>query len=93
MGSRSKTGFFRCYVGELDTGRADVVANCLAVKEERTDKYNATIPYYGDSQCIIVNDDSDYKTSDDLKGKTVGCTNGQAAQTIIEDMAKEKDLQ
>ena len=59
-------------------------------KEERTDKYNATIPYYGDSQCIIVNDDSDYKTSDDLKGKTVGCTNGQAAQTIIEDMAKEK---
>ena len=37
-----------------------------------------------------VNDDSDYKTSDDLKGKTVGCTNGQAAQTIIEDMAKEK---
>ena len=76
--------------GELDTGRADVVANCLAVKEERTDKYNATIPYYGDSQCIIVNDDSDYKTSDDLKGKTVGCTNGQAAQTIIEDMAKEK---
>ena len=70
--------------GELDTGRADVVANCLAVKEERTDKYNATIPYYGDSQCIIVNDDSDYKTSDDLKGKTVGCTNGQAAQTIID---------
>ena len=61
-----------------------------AIKEERTDKYNATIPYYGDSQCIIVNDDSDYKTSDDLKGKTVGCTNGQAAQTIIEDMAKEK---
>ena len=39
------------------------------------------------------NDDSDYKTSDDLKGKTVGCTNGQAAQTIIEDMAKEKDSQ
>ena len=66
--------------------------NCLAVKEERTDKYNATIPYYGDSQCIIVNDDSDYKTSDDLKGKTVGCTNGQAAQTIIEDMAKRKRI-
>ena len=85
-----KQASFDAMWGELDTGRADVVANCLAVKEERTDKYNATIPYYGDSQCIIVNDDSDYKTSDDLKGKTVGCTNGQAAQTIIEDMAKEK---
>lgn len=76
--------------GELDTERADVAANCYAVKEERTDKYNATIPYYGDAQCVIVNDDSDYKTVDDLKGKTVGCTNGQAAQTIIEDLAAEK---
>lgn len=75
-----KQASFDAMWGELDTGRADVVANCLAVKEERTDKYNATIPYYGDSQCIIVNDDSDYKTSDDLKGKDcrmykrTGCT-------------------
>ena len=75
--------------GELDTERADVAANCFAVKAERTDKYNATIPYYGDAQCVIVNEDSDYKTLEDLKGKTVGCTNGQAAQTIIEDAAKE----
>ena len=85
-----KQASFDAMWGELDTNRVDVVANCLAVKPERTDKYNATIPYYGDSQCIIVNDDSDYKTADDLKGKTVGCTNGQAAQTIIEDMAAEK---
>lgn len=85
-----KQASFDAMWGELDTGRADVVANCLAVKEERTDKYNATIPYYGDSQCIIVNDDSDYKTSDDLKGKTVGCTNGQAAQTITKTWQKEK---
>ena len=64
-----KQASFDAMWGELDTNRVDVVANCLAVKPERTDKYNATIPYYGDSQCIIVNDDSDYKTADDLKGK------------------------
>ena len=69
MGSRSKQASFDAMWGELDTNRVDVVANCLAVKPERTDKYNATIPYYGDSQCIIVNDDSDYKTADDLKRK------------------------
>ena len=40
-----KQASFDAMWGELDTGRADVVANCLAVKEERTDKYNATIPY------------------------------------------------
>lgn len=85
-----KQAAFDALWGELDTGRADVAANCFAVKEERTDKYNATIPYYGDAQCVIVNEDSDYKTLDDLKGKTIGCTNGQAAQTIIEGMADEK---
>jgi len=85
-----KQAAFDALWGELDTGRADVAANCFAVKEERTDKYNATIPYYGDAQCVIVNEDSDYKTLDDLSGKTIGCTNGQAAQTIIEGMAEEK---
>lgn len=84
-----KQAAFDALWGELDTERADVAANCFAVKAERTDKYNATIPYYGDAQCVIVNENSDYKTMEDLKGKTVGCTNGQAAQTIIEDAAKE----
>lgn len=88
-----KQAAFDALWGELDTGRADVAANCFAVKAERTDKYNATIPYYGDAQCIIVNDDSSYKTVDDLKGQVVGCTNGQAAQTIIEDLAKEKGFE
>ncbi len=85
-----KQAAFDSLWGELDTERADVAANCFAVKEERTDKYNATIPYYGDAQCVIVNSDSDYETLDDLAGKTIGCTNGQAAQTIIEGLADEK---
>lgn len=85
-----KQAAFDAMWGELDTGRADVVANCTAVKEERTDKYYATIPYYGDAQCVFVNEDNtDLQTVEDLKGLTVGCTNGQAAQTIIEDLAKE----
>ena len=72
-----KQAAFDAMWGELDTARADVVANCTAVKPERVEKYNATIPYYGDAQCVIVNDGSSYKTVDDLKGKVVGCTNGQ----------------
>ena len=38
---------------------------------------------------VIVNEGSSYKTVEDLKGKVVGCTNGQAAQTIIEDLGAE----
>ncbi|MCR4956331.1 MAG: transporter substrate-binding domain-containing protein [Lachnospiraceae bacterium] len=89
-----KQAAFDAIWGELDTQRADVCANCWAVKEERTDKYNATIPYYGDAQCIIVADDNkDLYTLEDLKGKTVGITNGQAAQTIMEENAKKYDFE
>lgn len=84
-----KQAAFDAMWGELDTARADVVANCTAVKPEREEKYHATIPYYGDAQCVIVNEGSSYKTVEDLKGKVVGCTNGQAAQTIIEDLGAE----
>lgn len=44
-----KQAAFDAMWGELDTARADVVANCTAVKPERVEKYNATIPYYGDA--------------------------------------------
>ena len=85
-----KQASFDSIWGELDTQRADVSANCWAVKPERTEKYYATIPYYGDAQWVIVPEsNTDINTFDDLKGKKVGCTNGQAAQTIIEEMSQE----
>ncbi|MDD6441746.1 MAG: transporter substrate-binding domain-containing protein [bacterium] len=85
-----KRAAFDSIWGELDTARADVAANCWAVKPERTEKYYASIPYYGDAQCVIVPESNkDINTFDDLKGKKVGCTNGQAAQTIIEKMSGE----
>lgn len=80
---------FDSIFGELDTKRADLAANCFAVKKERTDKYYASIPYYGDAQALVVKDGSPIKTFEDLRGKTVGITNGQASQTIIMDMSKE----
>lgn len=84
-----KQAAFDAIWGELDTGRADVAANCWAVKPEREEKYLASIPYYGDAQCVIVaGDNTDINTFDDLAGKKVGCTNGQASQTIIEEMAE-----
>lgn len=85
-----KQAAFDAIWGELDTARVDVCANCWAVKPERVEKYTASIPYYGDAQCVIVPEaNTDINVFDDLAGKIVGCTNGQAAQTIIEDMAEE----
>lgn len=85
-----KQAAFDAIWGELDTGRADVCANCWATKAERIEKYNDSIPYYGDAQCVIVPEsNTDINSFADLAGKKVGCTNGQAAQTIIEEMSQE----
>ena len=81
---------FDSVFGELDAGRADLAANCYAVKAERCEKYYDSIPYYGDAQAVAVDsENTEIQTFDDLKGKKVGITSGQASQTIIEKMAEE----
>ncbi len=75
--------------GELGSDRIDVAANCWAITQKRLDTYLASDPIYADAQVIAVKDDSSYKTVDDLNGKKIGVTAGQAAQVTIEEMAKD----
>lgn len=80
---------FSSLFGELDTGRVDVVANCLAATDARKEKYLTSHPYYGDAQCVIVNGDkSDINTFDQLKGATIGVAQGQASQVSVEKIAE-----
>ena len=75
--------------GELDSGRIDVAANCLAITPSRLEAHIASDPIYGDAQVIIVKPNSDYKTFEDLKGCEIGCTAGQAAQNTVEKIAPQ----
>lgn len=77
--------------GELDSGRADVAANCYAITEARLEKYIVSDPLYADAQVIIVQPDSEYQTFEDLRGCTIGVTAGQASQSTIEAMAPDYD--
>ena len=89
-----KQASFDSVFGELDAKRADVAANCFAIKEERTEKYYASIPYYGDAQRVAVQDgDEDINSIEDLAGKKVGVCSGQASQTILEEMSKESNFE
>ena len=83
---------FSSLFGELDTGRVDVAANCFAVTDARKEKYITSNPYYGDAQCIIVNEDkSDINTFEQLKGASIGVAQGQASQVSVEKMAETYD--
>lgn len=85
-----KQAEFSAMFGELDAGRANLVANCLAVKPERTEKYLASHPYYGDAQGVAVAPgNTTISTFDDLAGTTCGVTSGQASETIARQMAED----
>lgn len=77
--------------GELESGRADVAANCYAITAPRLESYVASDPIYADAQIIAVKGGSPYKTYEDLRGKTIGVTAGQAAQTSVEKIAADYD--
>lgn len=84
-----KQAEFSSLFGELDAGRVDVAANCFATTKARMDKYITSHPYYGDAQCVIVNEDkADINTFEALKGVTMGVTQGQASQVSVEKMAE-----
>lgn len=79
---------FSALFGELDTGRVNAAANCFATTPARMEKYITSHPYYGDAQCIIVNEDkADVNSFDQLKGLTIGVAQGQASQVSVEAMA------
>ncbi|MBQ8693962.1 MAG: transporter substrate-binding domain-containing protein [Synergistaceae bacterium] len=75
--------------GELDSGRIDVAANCLAITPSRLEAHIASDPLYGDAQVIIVKPESKYYTVEDLRGLEIGCTAGQAAQNTVEKIAPQ----
>ena len=59
----------------LDAGRYDLMINGVGITKERSQAYSFSDPYAYDRVAVIVNDDrADFKTMQDLKGKTTANT-------------------
>ena len=60
-------------IAGLDAKRYDMVANEVAVRPERLEKYDMSDPYIVSKAVLVVGENNnDIKTLDDLKGKKVG---------------------
>ena len=54
----------------MDAGRYDMVVNGVEITEERSEKYDFSVPYaYIHTALIVRSDNEDIKTFEDLKGK------------------------
>lgn len=67
-------------VAGLVTGRYDAIIGSLGVTEERAKAVDFVGPYYRTGLGIFVSEGSDVQSAEDLAGKTVGVTLGEAGE-------------
>lgn len=81
----------------LDSGRYDMMVNGVDITEERSEKYDFSIPYAYNHTAIIVNGDNDEITSfEDLSGKntanTISSTYAELAESYGANVTGVDDL-
>lgn len=74
----------------LDSGRYDIMVNGVGVTEDRSEKYNFSIPYAYDRTAVIVNSENDeIQTMEDLEGKHTANTISSTYATLAESYGAE----
>lgn len=64
---------FDAAMGAVQSGQADGMIAGMTITDERKETFDFSDPYFEDGQVIAVKADSDIKSLEDLKGKTVAC--------------------
>lgn len=80
---------FSAIIPALTSGTIDAGMGCMTITEERKESVDFSDPYYEDGQALIVKEDSDIQTLEDMQGKTLAIKEGTMGALWGEDN-KEK---
>lgn len=80
---------FDASMGAVQAGQADAMIAGMTITEERKDTFDFSDGYIENGQVLVVKADSDIKSLDDLKGKTVAVKASTAGRDYAESV-KEK---
>ena len=80
---------FDTIVSAVTTNQVDLGISGFNYSEERAEQVSFSVPYYGSSIVLVVNADSEIKSLDDLKGKTIGAQLGSTDQAAAEEFAND----
>lgn len=84
---------FSAIVTSVQTGGVDIGLAGMTVTEERLENVNFTNSYATGVQVIIVKEDSEIASADDLEGKLIGVQEGTTGYTFCsEDFGEENVL-
>jgi len=76
---------------ELNSGSIDCIWNGFTMTG-REDEYTWSVPYVDNSQVVVVAENSDITSLDDLAGKIVGVQAASSALALLEDEEGRKEL-
>lgn len=69
---------------ELENGNIDCIWNGMGKTDELSKAMNLSKPYMKNNQCVLVRNDSGYKTMDDIKGKILCVQTDSSAEHAID---------
>lgn len=73
----------------LAAGTCDIGASAMTITEEREKNLDFSEPYYDSLQSLLVPEDSDITSIEDLSGKTVGVQQGTTGQKYAQENVPE----
>ena len=71
---------------EMESKNADVAISSITIREDRLKKFEFSVPYYRSTNKILVSEDSDVKSADDLKDKVISVQQGTTGDFIATDL-------
>ncbi|WP_453991815.1 basic amino acid ABC transporter substrate-binding protein [Bacillus nitroreducens] len=83
------TGWDPIFV-ELNKGSYDMAISSISITEERKKEYLFTIPFFLSTNKIMIPEDSDIQTAEDLKGKVVAVQASTTGHFAVEKVLGEK---
>ena len=84
---------FDSIIPEVQSGKADFAAAGMTVTEDRQTQVDFSDTYATGVQSVIVTEDSDIKSLDDLKGKQIGVQQGTTGDLYSTDDFGEESVQ
>ena len=80
---------FSSVITAVSTGKTDLAASGITIKEDRLESVDFTTPYVTTSQVVIVRFDSPIKNANELDGKKVGVQLNTTGQDYVEENYKD----
>ena len=75
---------FGAIIAAIDTGMVDIGIAAMSITEERLETVNFTVPYFETTIVVIVPEDSDITSVEDLETATIAVQLGTTSDLIVE---------